>query len=123
MIDELPVEVLDAPPDLTLVLRIRRIRRINLNTTLTAPFLPLLLELAVVIGKKGLRKPLLLLQLDRRFSHRQLVGQTVHRKLINHFQRADMLKASADGSIVITLTLGLTIILLQPQSIRSALNC
>jgi hypothetical protein len=41
MIDELPVEVLDAPLDLALVLRIRRMRKINLNTTLTAPFLPL----------------------------------------------------------------------------------
>jgi hypothetical protein len=37
----------------------RRTRRITLNTTLTAPFLPLLLELAVVIGKNSLRKPLL----------------------------------------------------------------
>jgi hypothetical protein len=39
------------------------------------------------------------------------MGQTVHHKSIYHLQRADMLKASADGSIVITLKTGLTIIL------------
>ena len=122
MIDELPVQVLDAPLDLALVLRVRRMRKINLNTTLTALFLPLLLELAAVIRKNSLKKPLQPLQNRRNLSRRQLAGQTVHHKLINHFQRADMLKASADGSIVITLTPGLTIILLQPQSIRSALN-
>ena len=59
VIDELPVEVLDASLDLTLVLRMRRTRKINLNMTLTAPFLPLLLELAAVIRKNSLRKPLL----------------------------------------------------------------
>jgi hypothetical protein len=53
--DELPVEVLDASLDLTLVLRMRRTRKINLNTTLTAPLLPLLLELAAVIRKNSLR--------------------------------------------------------------------
>jgi hypothetical protein len=52
VIDELPVEVLDASLDLTLVLRMRRTRKINLNT---APFLPLLLELAAVIRKNSLR--------------------------------------------------------------------
>jgi hypothetical protein len=55
VIDELPVEVLDASLDLTLVLRIRRTRKINLNTTLTAPLLPLLLELAAVIRKNSQR--------------------------------------------------------------------
>jgi hypothetical protein len=59
VIDELPVEVLDASLDLALVLRMRRTRKINLNTTLTAPFLPLLLELPAVIRKNSLRKPLL----------------------------------------------------------------
>jgi hypothetical protein len=57
VIDELLVEVLDASFDLILVLRMRRTRKINLNTALTAPFLRLLLELAVVIGKNSLRKP------------------------------------------------------------------
>jgi hypothetical protein len=50
---ELPVQFLDVPLDLTPVLRIRRTRKISLNTTLTAPFLPLLLELAAVIGKNA----------------------------------------------------------------------
>jgi len=59
MIDELPVEVLDASLDLTLVLRMRRMRKMSLNMTLTASFLPLLLELAAVIRKNSLRKPLL----------------------------------------------------------------
>jgi hypothetical protein len=58
MIDELPVQVLDAPLNLDLVPvpRIRRTRKMSLNMTLTAPFLPLLLELAAVIGKNVLRK-------------------------------------------------------------------
>jgi hypothetical protein len=59
VINELPVEVLDAQLNLALVLQIRRTRRISLNTTLTAPFLPLLLELAAVTRKNSLRKPLL----------------------------------------------------------------
>jgi hypothetical protein len=57
--DELHVKVLDAPPDLALVPRIRRTRKMSLNTALTAPFLPLLLELAAVTRKNSLRKPLL----------------------------------------------------------------
>jgi hypothetical protein len=55
VIDELPVEVLDASLDLALVLRMRRTRKMSLNMTLTASFLPLLLELAAVIGKNSLR--------------------------------------------------------------------
>jgi hypothetical protein len=66
--DELHVKVLDAPPDLAPVLRVRRTRKINLNTELTAP---------------------------------------------------STLKASADGSIVITLT-RLTLTILQAQSISEA---
>jgi hypothetical protein len=56
MIDGLPVQVLDAPLDLALVLRMRRMRKMSLNMTLTASFLPLLLELAAVIGKNVLGK-------------------------------------------------------------------
>jgi hypothetical protein len=59
VIDELPVEVLEASLDLALVLRIRRTPKMSLNTTLTASFLPLLLELAAVIRKNSLRKPFL----------------------------------------------------------------
>jgi hypothetical protein len=59
VIDELPVKVLDAPTDPVLVPRIRTMRKISLNTTLTAPFLPLLLELAAVTRKNSPRKPLL----------------------------------------------------------------
>ena len=110
VIGELPVEVLDASLDLILVLRMRRTRKINLNT---APFLPLLLELPAVTRKNSLKKPLQPLQNRRNLSRRQLVGQTVHHKSIYHFQRADMLKASADGSIVITLTPALTMEKLQ----------
>ena len=43
VIDELPVEVLDAPLNLALVLRIRRKRKMSVDAGLTAPFLPLLL--------------------------------------------------------------------------------
>ena len=56
IIDELPVQVLDAPLDLALVLRVRRMRKMSLNMTLTSSFLPLLLELAAVIGKNVLGK-------------------------------------------------------------------
>jgi hypothetical protein len=56
VINKLPVEVLDAPLNLALVLQIRRMRKMSLNTTLTAPFFPLLLELAAVIGKNVLGK-------------------------------------------------------------------
>jgi hypothetical protein len=37
-------------------------RKMSLSTALTAPFFPLLLELAAVIRKNSLKKPLLLLQ-------------------------------------------------------------
>jgi hypothetical protein len=43
------------------------------------------------------------------------MDQTVHPKLINHLQPADRLKASADGSIVITLA-RLTLTILQAQA-------
>jgi hypothetical protein len=49
--DELPVEVLDAPLDFPLVLRVRRKRKMSVDAGITAPFLPLLLELAAVIGE------------------------------------------------------------------------
>jgi hypothetical protein len=49
VINELPVEVLVTPLDLALVLRIRRMHKMSLNMALTAPFFPLLLELATVI--------------------------------------------------------------------------
>jgi hypothetical protein len=42
---------LDTPLDLALVLRVRRKRKMSVDAGLTAPFLPLLLELAAVIGK------------------------------------------------------------------------
>jgi hypothetical protein len=131
--DELPVEVLDAPLDLALVPRVRRKRKMSVDAGLTAPFLSQLPELAAVIGKKGIRKPLLLLQRDRRFSHRQLVGQTAQHKLIHHLQYADLLEHHAKklnnpshaqtirGSIVITLA-RLTLTILQAQSIRSWLD-
>ena len=96
VIDELPVEVLEASLDLALVLQIRRTRKMSLNTTLTAPSLPLLLELAAVIRKSSLRKPLQLLQSRRNLSRRQLAGQTVHHKPINHLQRAGLLKRPAE---------------------------
>jgi hypothetical protein len=123
VIDELPVEVLEASLDLALVLRMRRTRKMSLNMTLTASFLPLLLELAAVIRKNSLKKPLQPLQNRRNLSRRQLAGQTVHHKLINHFQRADMLKASADGSIVITLTPGLTIIFYSHKASEAGSIC
>jgi hypothetical protein len=68
----------------------------SLNMTLTASFLPVLLELAAVIRKKGTMKPLLLPQRDPRLSHRQLVGQTAQHKPIYHFQRAGLLKRRAE---------------------------
>jgi hypothetical protein len=43
MIDEPPVEVLDAPLNLAPVPRTRKTRKMSLNMMLTAPFLPLLL--------------------------------------------------------------------------------
>ena len=68
----------------------------------------------------SLRKPLQLLQNRRNLSRRQLVAQTVHHKPINHLQRVDMLKAYADGSIVITLArLTLTILQAHYNSARS----
>jgi hypothetical protein len=54
VIDEVPVQVLDPPFDLAPVLRMRRTRKINLNMMFTASFLPLLLELAAIIGKNSL---------------------------------------------------------------------
>jgi hypothetical protein len=65
----------------------------SLNMTLTASFLPVLLELAAVIRKKGTMKPLLLPQRDPRLSHRQLVGQTAQHKPINHFNAQVCLNA------------------------------
>jgi hypothetical protein len=58
-IDELPVQVPDAPPDPALVLQVRRKRKMSVDAGLTALFLPLLLELAAVTRKSSLRKPLL----------------------------------------------------------------
>jgi hypothetical protein len=60
MVNELAVQVMNAPFHLALVLRIRRMSKMSLNTVPNAPFLPLLLELATVIRKYSLRKPLLL---------------------------------------------------------------
>jgi hypothetical protein len=53
-------------------------------------------ELAAVIRKSSLRKSLLLLQNRRNLSRRQLAGQTVHHKSINHLQRAGLLKRPAE---------------------------
>jgi hypothetical protein len=49
MINELSVKVLNAPFNLALVLRVRRMSKMRLNTTLTAPALPLLLKLRSMI--------------------------------------------------------------------------
>ena len=60
MINELSVQVLNASFDLALVLRIRRMRKMSLNTVPTAPVLPLPLELATVVGKDSFWKLFLL---------------------------------------------------------------
>ena len=45
VINELSVQVLNAPLNLAFILRIRRMRKMRFNVMLTAPVLPLLLEL------------------------------------------------------------------------------
>src|SRR3989337_3964274 len=72
-INEFSIEVLNAPFNLALVLRIRRMSKLSLNTMLTAPVFPLLLKLRAMIRQKSLRKPLLLLQNSHRFSRSQLM--------------------------------------------------
>jgi hypothetical protein len=137
VIDELPVEVLDAPLNLALVLRIRRMRKINLNTALTAPFLPLLLELAAVIGKSGLRKPPFCLsnmaavsavvnswaKLFTTSLSTTLNAQVCSNALLKSLTASSTLKASADGSIVITLTPGLTIIFYSHKASEAGSIC
>jgi hypothetical protein len=132
VINELPVQVLEAPLNLALVLKIRRTRRISLNTTLTAPFLPLLVELAAVIRKNSLRslscspktavtsaavnsqvKPFTT-NLSTSFN-----AQTCPNAVLKSLTASAMPKASAEGSIVITLVPGLTMEKLQAQRIRS----
>jgi hypothetical protein len=73
MINKLAVQILDAPLNLALILRVRRMRKMRFNMMHTAPRLPLLFELAAMIRKYSLRKPLLLLQRRRCLSSRQLM--------------------------------------------------
>lgn len=53
VINELAVEILNAPLNLTFVLWIRGMRKMRFNMMLTAPVLPLLLELSfnMVLGR------------------------------------------------------------------------
>jgi hypothetical protein len=73
VIDELSIQVLNAPLNLALVLRIRRMRKMSFNAMQTAPFLPFLLELRSMIRENRLRKPLLLLQNTCHLIRRQLM--------------------------------------------------
>src|SRR3990172_1872865 len=58
-INEFSIEVLDASFNLALVLRIRRMSKLSLNTMLTTPVLQLILKLRAMIRPNSLRKPLL----------------------------------------------------------------
>jgi hypothetical protein len=68
----------------------------SVDAGLIAPFLPLLLELAAVIGKNGLRKHLLLRQQAVVSTIVTSLGQTAHHKLTNHPQRACLPKRRAE---------------------------
>src|SRR3990170_945689 len=114
MINKLPVQVLDAPLNLALVLRIRRMRKKRLNTMLFAPTFPLLLKLAARIRKNSLRKPLLPLQHSHCFSRRQLMIKLLRRHnepaiVINADQKPVLLARHAEWPSEIYL----------PQLIRS----
>ncbi len=50
MVNEFPVEVLDAPFDLAFVLRVRGIRKMNLDMTAPAPLFPLISGLPSMIA-------------------------------------------------------------------------
>jgi hypothetical protein len=63
-INEFSIEVLDASFNFALVLWVRRMRKMRLNTMLTAPVFPLLLKLRFMIRQNSLRKPLLLAVLN-----------------------------------------------------------
>jgi hypothetical protein len=78
-INEFSIEVLDAPLNLALVLRIRRMSKLSLDPMLTAPVLPLLLKLAAMIRKYSLRKPLLPLQNSHSFRRSQLMVKLLRR--------------------------------------------
>jgi hypothetical protein len=73
MVNELSVKVLNAPFNLALVLRVRRMSKMRLNATLTAPVFPLLLKLRSMIRQNSLRKTLLPLQHRYCFSRRELM--------------------------------------------------
>ena len=73
MINELSVKVLNAPFNLALVLRVRRMSKMRFNMMHTAPVFPLLLKLRSMIRQNSLRQPLLLFQCSHRFSRRQLM--------------------------------------------------
>src|SRR4030067_2183708 len=72
-IDELSIQVLNAPFNLALVLRIRRMSKMRVNAMLTAPVLPLFFKLRPMIRQNSLRKPLLPLQNSHRLSRGQLM--------------------------------------------------
>jgi hypothetical protein len=73
VINELAVEVLNAPLNFTLILWIRRMSKMRFNAMLTAPVFPLLLKLRSMIRQNSLRKPALSLQNRYGLSRSQLM--------------------------------------------------
>ena len=82
VVDKLPVQVLNAPLHLALVLRIRRMREMGLNAIPPTPLPPLLPELTAMIGQNRLRIPLLPLQQG---SH--LLGSRLVIELLSQHQK------------------------------------
>jgi hypothetical protein len=73
MNNELSVEILNATLNIALVLRIRRMRKMSLNTTVVAPPFPLHPKLRPTITQNSLGKPPLPLQHCNRFSRGRIM--------------------------------------------------
>jgi len=108
MINELSVKILNAPFNLALVLRIRRMSKICLNTMQTAPSLPLFLKLRSMIRQNSLRKPVLLLQHRYCFSRRQLMVKLLSRNdepavIVDADQKPVLLAPNSEWSLEVDL--------------------
>ena len=108
MVDEFSIEILDAAFNLALILRVRRMSKMSLNTMQAAPALPLLLKLRPMIRKYGLRKPPLPFEHSNRLSSRQLMVKLLQRhdepaKIVDTDQKPPLLALNAEGSSKIDL--------------------
>ena len=108
VIHELTVKILDAPFNLALVLRIRRMSKMCLNTVAVTPVSPLISKLRSMITQNSFRKSANSLQYSHGFSRRQVMVKLLRRDdepavVVDAHQKPDLLTLNTERSFEVNL--------------------